>query len=141
MRSIVAVLLSLVVLMSPVAVCAAETVVPSISPETYKLAKSFSSAYCEALADGLTVEASTDYAVSEIKWRTLKTAIAWAWEHRKDNEENGGNGATDLLAGFEPMVTSRVKQCSTDSQFAEFLKQDLDVATTTEDNQNLESQG
>lgn len=86
----------------------------SVTPAEYKLSKTISDSFCEAIGDGLSVKDAMDYGIDQAKWMVLGSAVMHALTHANEEEES-----PPLFQHTGELVEKKASKCLTSKQVLE----------------------
>jgi hypothetical protein len=86
----------------------------SITPSEYKLSKTISDSFCEAIEDGLSVKDAMDYGIDQSKWMVLGSVVMQVLTHANTEEESPA-----LFEHATELIEKKVAKCLTAKQAIE----------------------
>lgn len=87
----------------------------SITPSEYKLSKTISDSFCEAIGDGLSVKDAMDYGIDQSKWMVLGSLVMDVLIHANTEEP----GSPALFQHTTELIEKRAEKCLTSEQAIE----------------------
>ena len=87
-----------------------------ITPSEYKLAKSISNSFCEAIEDGLSVKEALDYGVQQSMWGIIGNVLLSSLTTGKSEEEQS---QLQMLDNTDELIERMTTKCLSKQQSSE----------------------